>query len=247
MSKHILVKMGEKNLANSDNKELIFLPDDPKANEIVIDLKNRPHAFVLACLMDRQMNAERAWSIPVRIMDIIGGTSIDALASVSLKEYQNIFIKHRLHRFNDLMSEVFYNAVQDIVEYYDGNAAKIWEGKPSSAAIVCKFLEFEGAGPKIATMATNILARDFRIPMSDYICLDVSVDVHVRRVMTRMGLVHEGCSNDYIIYKAREMSPTYPGIIDAPLWSIGREFCHSINPACNNCVVKTKCDYYKKK
>lgn len=243
MKKHILVELGETYFKRKPDKELVFIPDDPHANKIIIDLKNHPHAFVLACLMDRQMNSERAWSIPIRVMEEIGDTSIEALASVSLSKYRKMFTKNSFHRFNDTMSEVFYYAVNQIVDEYDGDASEIWSNKPSSATIVCRFLEFYGVGPKIATMTANILARDFRIPFSDYICLDVSVDVHIRRVLTRMGLVFEDCSNDYIIYKARELSPQYPGIIDSPLWQIGREFCHPTKPNCSECIVKSKCEF----
>ena len=245
MKKHILVKMGEEYLENVPAKDPIFLKDDPKANEIVTDLKNLPHAFVLACFMDRQMNSERAWSIPVKVMEEIGDTSIEALASVDLKRYKRMFTKNSFHRFNDLMAEVFYDAANMIMDEYDGDASKIWSKKPSSATVVCRFLEFPGVGQKIATMTTNILARDFRIPMSDYICLDVSVDVHVRRVMERMGLVFEGCSNEYVIYKARELNPLYPGIIDAPLWQIGREYCMPGTPNCSKCIAKRECFYYR--
>lgn len=244
MDKHILVIKGEEYLKNAPTTHPLFLPNDPAANEIIVDLKNHPHAFVLACCMDRQMNAERAWAIPIRIMELIGDTSIDALASIKLNRYRRLFAKNKLHRFNDTMAEVFYNAVHHIVNEYDGDASKIWSDNPGSATVVCRFLELQGVGPKIATMATNILARDFHIPMSDYICIDVSVDVHIKRVMERMGLIFEGCSNDYVIYKARELSPLYPGIIDAPLWQIGREFCHPNNPSCNDCTVKNECLYF---
>ena len=48
-------------------------------------------------------------------------------------------------------------------------------------------LEFRGAGPKIATMAANLLARHLKVPFSDYYSIDISVDVQVRRVLSRLG------------------------------------------------------------
>ena len=39
-------------------------------------------------------------------------------------------------------------------------------------------------------MATNILARQFKIPMSDYYSVDISLDVHIQRVLKRLGYNH---------------------------------------------------------
>ena len=35
-----------------------------EANTLLNDLDHHPHAFVLACLVDRQDTAERAWMLP---------------------------------------------------------------------------------------------------------------------------------------------------------------------------------------
>lgn len=58
--------------------------------------------------------AERAWSIPYRIKEIIGSFEIADLAGVSLEDYKNIFNKNTLHRLNDTMADVFFAAVHDI-------------------------------------------------------------------------------------------------------------------------------------
>lgn len=247
MKKHILVTKGEEYFNSFHRDGLVFIPNDLEANEMVVDIDHYPHAFVLSCCMDRQMNAEKAWSVPVRIMELLGDTSIETLAGISLSKYRDIFTNNSLHRYPGKMAEVFYYAVHRIMDEYKGDASRIWTNNPSSAIIVSRFLEFYGVGPKIATMATNILARDFHIPMSDYIGIDVSVDVHVRRVMERMGLISEGCSNDQIRYVARELSPSYPGIIDEPLWQIGREYCHPSVPDCSRCVVSSSCLFCKNK
>ena len=119
----------------------------------------------------------------------------------------------------------------------------IWAGKPSSAALVRRFLEFHGAGPKIATMATNILVRDFKVPLSDYRYVDISADVQVVRVMARLGYVETDSSAEVVVYAARELNPDFPGIFDLTLWDIGRTLCRPTNPLCGSCPLRSWCAY----
>lgn len=223
-------------------KEVVLVSNEEK-NNLVSDLKNYPHAFVLACAMDRQITAERAWSIPYEIKQILGDFSIEKLHSISLEEYKKIFNENKLHRFNDDMANVFYKAVNKIVNEYDGDASNIWNGNPSSATVVSRFLDFDGMGIKISTMATNILSRDFKVPLADYYSIDISPDVHVKRVFKRMGLIKKkDIQNvDKIIYKARSINPEFPGIIDLTCWKLGKDVCRPTNPKCNECVFKEQC------
>jgi endonuclease III len=142
------------------------------------------------------------------------------------------------------MAEIFYCSLEDIIEKYNGVASKIWEKKPSSATVVYRFLEFKGCGIKIATMAANILARQFRIPFSDYSSVDISPDVHVMRVMKRFGYIPNEKDKNLVIYKARELNPKFPGVIDFACWEIGRTWCNPINPECKECPMNKKCKKY---
>jgi len=163
------------------------------------------------------------------------------LQKVPEKEFIKIFNKNNLHRFNNSMAKIFYSGIQDIKTKYHGNAAEIWNGKPSSALVVGRFLEFKGCGQKIASMAANILAREFRVKFSDYRSIDISTDTHIMRVMQRMGYVLKGASNQMVIYKAKELHPEYPGIIDLPCFRIGQNWCHPNNPECRECIVNHYC------
>ncbi|WP_366922800.1 hypothetical protein MFMK1_003279 [Metallumcola ferriviriculae] len=187
------------------------------------------------------MKAERAWSIPYRIKSIIGSFDIDDLASVSLDSYKEIFNNNTLHRFNDTMASVFYEAVHDIKAKYNGDASRIWSNNSSSAKVAYDFLQFKGSGKKIATMAANILARQFKVPFSDYYSIDISPDVHILRVMRRTGLVSYDADLDSVIYRARELNPEFPGIIDFSCWEIGRTWCRPNHSNCEECIICNDC------
>jgi endonuclease III len=191
--------------------------------------------------MDRQIKAERAWLIPYKIFSITGANDITALGKINEARYVKIFNREKLHRFNNDMASVFYNGVQKIKRDYQGNAALIWSGEPGSATVVSRFLEFHGAGIKIANMAANALARKYKIRFSDYSAIDISPDVHVRRVMWRLGYVPKNAGNAQVIYKARELHPEYPGIIDNLLWKVGMDWCHPSNPDCRRCLIREAC------
>ena len=64
-------------------KQLIQFTKEAEADTLLNDLDNTPHAFVLACVMDRQVKAERAWLIPYRISEKIGGFSMQSLMDIS--------------------------------------------------------------------------------------------------------------------------------------------------------------------
>ncbi|MCL2872480.1 MAG: iron-sulfur cluster loop [Betaproteobacteria bacterium] len=237
---NLLVQIGKDRFADRKAPQPIAFTRNAEYDAILNDLTNVPHAFVLACMMDRQMQAERAWSIPGIIMKQ-WGTSVDALDSRSEDEYIALFNEKRLHRFNNNMAKVFKGGVRRIKKVYAGDASMLWKNKPSSAKVVYDFLQFKGVGIKIATMAANILARQFQIAFSDYYSIDVSPDVHVRRVMWRMGLIEDQDDIASVIDCARELNPEFPGIIDFSAWEIGREYCRPTNPRCNECSVSAEC------
>ena len=210
-------------------------------NRLVNDIDHYPHAFVLACCMDRQISSDRAWRIPCVVKNLCKEFTIEELASLPPEWYRQVFEENSLHRFNEIMADTFYDAVLRIRDEYGGDASRIWANRPSSAAVVYRFLQFKGVGVKIATMAANILAREFGVPFSDYYSIDASPDVHLIRVFRRTGLVRGAASRDEVIYKAREICPEFPGIVDGACWRIGREHCHPSNPDCAHCPVKENC------
>ena len=112
----ILIQKG-KELFNQQYKKIEFTKN-PKADELLNDIKNYPHVFVLACIMDRQIKAERAWLIPYEISKEIGSFKFSKLLKLNQTQIKKIFKRRNLHRFNDTMGENFYFAIQRIHNNY---------------------------------------------------------------------------------------------------------------------------------
>lgn len=226
----------------SSPKTLVPFTRIQAADALLNDLAGHPHAFILACVMDRQIKAERAWLIPYKISEQLGGFSMQMLGALSRDEVKSLMTSpESLHRFAAKMSGLFHAAVRRIISDYEGDAARIWTGSPSSAEVVYRLLEFDGVGPKIATMAANILARDFKIPLADHYSIDISADVHVRRVFGRLGLCPPDATVEQIVYKARALFPEFPGMMDLASWEIGRTWCKPRDPQCGSCYMKDVC------
>jgi len=218
-----------------------FTADDA-ANEFINDLEGVPQAFVLACLLDRQMPAEKVWAMPYAFRQALGAFDMQTLSAVPPSEWETL-LRRSGHRFPERMSSVLSRGIERMVALPGSDASALWSDQPSSARLVRRFLAFHGAGPKIATMAVNILVRDFKVPIADHRCIDVSADVQVNRVMARLGLVSSPPDVTDVIYAARELSPEFPGLLDLTLWSIGRDLCRPQKPRCDQCPLHAWCHF----
>jgi hypothetical protein len=95
---------------------LVEFTREPGANVLLNDLERHPHAFVLGCVMDQQIRAERAWLIPYRIgqklvQKGLDGFSMDVLRALSRDDVQHLMSQPQpLHRFADRMGEHFRSA-----------------------------------------------------------------------------------------------------------------------------------------
>lgn len=208
----------------------------------VNDLENYPHAFVIGCVMNRGIPAEKAWRIPGEIHERLGTLELERLSRLDADEAERLFSEPpALHRYRKKMAECFRDAVHRIRDEYGGDASNIWAAPVGSAELVRRFRKFRGVGQKISTMAANILVRDFRIDVTDRRHIDISVDVHVQRVFGRLELIPQGADELDIVVAARTMHPEYPGIFDFACWDIGRKWCKATDPVCGECYMEDLC------
>jgi uncharacterized HhH-GPD family protein len=236
----LLVERGKQYL--DAEREFVTYTGLREADKLINDLEGHPHAFVIACLMDRQMSTERAWAIPFRLAQRFGDFAFSRLEKLTAEEVKRYMTEPEpLHRFPNEMSKNLYSAIARIAKDYSGNAAAIWSEEPSSAEVVHRFHEFRGVGPKIANMAANLLVCDFKVPFKDYESIDASGDVQVCRVFSRLGLTSPYPSPEAVVHIARALSPEFPALLDIPAWEIGRNWCRPETPTCDECFMQRVC------
>jgi len=223
-------------------REKIPFSMNPESDNYLNDIETYPHFFVLGCVMDRQIKAWRAWLIPYTISQSVGGTGFSDFLTLDLPKTIKIFNNQSLHRMPTKMAHCFYDAVQKIHDDYSDDAGNIWKrGNPSSQEVIDRFAQFNGVGQKISTMATNILVREFKVPLRDTSAIDISVDIQIDRVFKRLGLVPKSASRDDIIQSARLLYPQYPGIFDSVCWEIGEAWCKPEHQQCEKCFMDEYC------
>ena len=241
-----LLQFAQKQFEEGGQHRVHFIKGEDDVNKLLDPHGQYPHAFVLACIMDRQIPAEKAWRIPKLVKKAINSFEMKDLLGVSEEKYKRIFRempKDQKHRHPEKMASFFYKAVQKIHDVYNDDASEIWKGNLPSGILVSRFLQFEGVGVKIATMATNILVRQFGIRVEDKHCIDISPDTHTVHVFQRLHLIQSN-SIEETIYIARKINPEYPGILDYPCFNVGRNYCNARSPKCNGKEGKGTCPFF---
>lgn len=217
-----------------------YFTQNPEADALIL---NDHLAFVIGVILDQGQRAERVWAIPFELKKRLGHLDPFRIAQMTDTEIQQVFENpSKLHRYWKTMALRVRDACKLIVRNYEGNVSNIWNDTPRTDDLQRRFEEFNGIGQKKASMAANILVRDFGIPVRDRKGIDVSNDIHVRRVFVRTGLVENGTEYE-IIQVAREINSEYPGELDFPAWDVGRTWCHPTNPNCKSCPINESCGH----
>jgi len=216
----------------------IIVRGDKEANELVVSNAN---AFLFALLWDEGQKAEGVWKYPKRLCENLGHLDPKLIANMRLTELVGVFsIRPRL-RYPTKFAVFLKLACEMLVDRHGGDAANLWNDKPTAQELAKRLEQFYGVGQKKASMRTNMLVRDLRVPISgSKETIDISNDVMVQRVFLRAGLV-ENPTEEEIVGVARTLCPDYPGALDLPTWKIGRDYCEPAEPRCGECPIGQVC------
>ena len=217
----------------------LFPASNPQAGKLIT---SNPYAFLLAACLDRGTKAEIIWNIPYDIKSILGSIDPFKLAELSVSDLEDLLRKlpHKPRYINDAPRTI-RDLTSIVCRDYGGDARAIWRCR-SSKAVRSTLFRIHGVGPGIANMIPILIEKAFGEEFEDldHTEMNIKPDVHTVRVLFRLGL-SESMTIEAALRAAEAANPSFPGKLDSPLWLIGRKWCFSANPKCEQCPISAVC------
>lgn len=128
-----------------------------------------------------------------------------------------------------------------VCEECGGDATQLWTGK-TATQVQQTLLRVFGVGEGLANIAVLLVQKAYDFQFSDFDprTIDKKPDVHTTRVLHRLGIIPIQAPMDALT-GARRLNPGSPGDLDAPLWYIGKRWCHSLGSECASCPLVFVC------
>lgn len=141
----------------------LHIAQDPEADAL---LSGSPLAALTGMLLDQQVPMEWAFKGPRTIASRMGADELDAheIAAYDPEKFAALLTaKPAVHRYPGSMAKRIQQLCQYLVEHYDGNAAKIWEGVKSGEELLRRLKELPGFGAQKAQIFLALLGKQFGV------------------------------------------------------------------------------------
>jgi len=152
---------------------------------------------------------------------------IEDVAKANVKEIEKVIKPAGLYK---VRARRIKNIAEDLVEKYDGKLDEILNLPYNEAKK--KLITIKGIGPKTADVFLMAIKGEQVLP----------IDVHIFRIMKRLGIATE--IDDYESLRAKlesEIPPVQRMKAHLILIEFGRRICRSRNPKCEECPIKGYC------
>ena len=156
---------------------------------------------------------------------------VEDVAKASVDEIEEAIKPAGLYR---VKAQRIKNIARDLVEKYDGKLDKILNLSYNKAKK--KLTSISGIGPKTADVFLMAIKGEQVLP----------VDVHIFRIMKRLGIANERDSYESLKAKLEVEIPRNQRIkTHLILIEFGRQICRAQNPKCKKCPIKRYCKVRK--
>lgn len=229
------------NYLNETEYDNSILRGDLLESDIKKLLSNDLNAFMIGLISDQSVKFRTAWSLPYYLYKRLGVSNINEIyEKYDLNDIKRaIESKPALHRYPSNIAKYIYNYIKYMISNYNGDVYKFLD-RDSALELYNELVSLDGISHKKASLGLLILERDLNYNFIDKENIDIADDVHIKRVLYRLGLSKD-TKRDNIVDAARCIYPNYPGKLTTAVWTIGRNYCSNSNPKCSNCPMNNVC------
>ena len=147
---------------NADmTKTELHLTGNPEADAL---LAEDPNALLLGMVLDQQIPMEKAFAGPSVLAGRMGGLDVRAIADANPEEFRKIFAgPPAVHRFPGSMGGRVQQVCRALVDEYEGDAARIWDGVTSGAELKRRIAALPGFGAQKAAIFVALLGKQYGV------------------------------------------------------------------------------------
>ncbi|MCW2780914.1 MAG: HhH-GPD family protein [Marmoricola sp.] len=139
----------------------ITITGDPVSDKVLTD---DPFALLLGMLLDQQFPMERAFMGPAKLLERFGTLDPATIAAANPEEFAALCaVPPAVHRFPGSMAARIQAVAAQVVEKYDGDAARLWNEAASGADLVKRVTEMPGFGKQKAQIFTALVAKQLGV------------------------------------------------------------------------------------
>ena len=139
----------------------LHIADDP-ASDAVLD--RYPFALLLGMLLDQQFPMEHAFRGPAKVLDRFGTLDPARIAEADPEDFAAMCATPpAVHRFPGSMATRIQAVAREVVEQYDGDAARLWTEAATGADLVKRVMALPGFGKQKAQIFTALLAKQLDV------------------------------------------------------------------------------------
>lgn len=141
----------------------LHLAQQPEADEL---LGRSPLAALVGMLLDQQVPMEWAFSGPYTIARRLEADDLDAheIAAYEPEAFAALLSeKPAVHRYPGSMAKRVQQLCQYLVEHYDGDASRVWQGVDSGAELLKRLQDLPGFGKQKAQIFLALLGKQLGV------------------------------------------------------------------------------------
>ncbi|MBC7643947.1 MAG: DNA repair protein [Thermoleophilia bacterium] len=144
----------------------LYLTDNQASCELIATV---PEAFLIGFILDQQVTVQKAFQGPSDLIDRVGTIAPKKLAAMRLDKLEAAFSeKPALHRYPRAMAQRVHEAMQLVVDRYDGDAGKLLFTASDADEMTKRLLEIPGFGKPKAFVVITVLALQFGMPFTGW-------------------------------------------------------------------------------